>query len=400
MNRVLMLIPEYGEGGAAKVFATHSRDLSPQFDITECTFQAEAEPVYTSQRPNVHLGVCKSYSPLQKVSNFLKRIHRLRRIMKKGDFSLCISHLEGANYVNSFSLGKWRKVLVMHGSIVGDQSLQGVEGWIRSRILIPLACRLADRVLVVSDGIKTDLIGRGVPAHKVVALPNYFQPEQIEALARQPIPNHLDPFFTQNRVICNLARLCLQKNQKSLIKLFSHLKPMGRYKLLFLGSGELLHELVDYARGLQLSVSESPEHTEGFDVLFLGYQSNPFAYMARCALSILTSYNEGFPLALCESIYCRTPIASVDCPTGPRQILASDGQTALPCVSERGVLLPGLEDRSDETRFHQSALTIHAFLEAPHQVEAARESAYSRASQLYSRATVLPSLLDLVRSVT
>lgn len=397
VKRVLMLITEYGEGGAARVFAVHSQDLSPLFDVTECTFQAEPGPVYTTGRPSLALNVAGSTSLLLKAWNFVKRVARLRKIMHQGRFSMCISHMEGANYVNAFSLGNWRKVLVMHGSLVGDQGFRSIVGSLRSRLLIPLACMLADKVLVVSDAMKSELLSRRVPAHKIVSLPNYFQPDQIQTLAHQPIPPGLDTFFGENRVICHVARLSLQKNQKSLLKLFAALKPRGKYKLVFLGSGELLDELVGYARTLSLSVGTAQDPRA--DVLFLGYQPNPFAYLARSSLSILTSYHEGFPLALCESIYCKTPIASVDCPTGPRQILAAELDQTLPYVSDLGILLPSLEDRTDEKLFQQSAGIIHDFLEDQSRLQQVKERAFLRASHLYSRASVLPSFLELLSEI-
>lgn len=190
-----------------------------------------------------------------------------------------------------------------------------------------------------------------------------------------------------------MARLSKQKNQKSLLKLFATLKPLGPYKLLLLGSGELLNDLMAYASSLGLSVADRPAEA---DVLFLGYQPNPFAYLARSSLSILTSYNEGFPLALCESIYCKTPIASVDCPTGPRQIMATAVSQPLPHVGDLGILLPSLEDRGDEVPFQQSASIIHGFLENPGVTHQVKERAFLRASQLYSRSSVLPSLLELI----
>jgi glycosyltransferase involved in cell wall biosynthesis len=56
-----------------------------------------------------------------------------------------------------------------------------------------------------------------------------------------------------------------------------------------------------------------------------GFVDNPYAYMSRAALYVLSSRWEGLPTVLIEALYCGVPIIATDCPSGPREILA-DGQ--------------------------------------------------------------------------
>ncbi len=56
-------------------------------------------------------------------------------------------------------------------------------------------------------------------------------------------------------------------------------------------------------------------------VLFTGVQLNPFALLAKADVYALTSDSEGFPNALIEAMAVGLPCVSVNCKTGPAEIL-------------------------------------------------------------------------------
>ena len=61
------------------------------------------------------------------------------------------------------------------------------------------------------------------------------------------------------------------------------------------------------------------------DVQMPGFVANPYAYMARGAVFVLSSRWEGLPGVLIEALVCGVPTISTDCPGGSREILA-DGR--------------------------------------------------------------------------
>lgn len=59
-------------------------------------------------------------------------------------------------------------------------------------------------------------------------------------------------------------------------------------------------------------------------VILPGYQTNPYPYIKHAKALILTSDGEGLPRVLIESLFLGTPIVSVDCPSGPKEILSGE----------------------------------------------------------------------------
>ena len=71
------------------------------------------------------------------------------------------------------------------------------------------------------------------------------------------------------------------------------------------------------------------------DVLFLGYKSNPFKYLANSDIFILSSIMEGLPTVLLEALACEIPIISTNCETGPKEILESGKYGILTKVKDK-----------------------------------------------------------------
>jgi len=99
--------------------------------------------------------------------------------------------------------------------------------------------------------------------------------------------------------------------------------------------------------GLKTYVWDRDELSESFDVYFLGFQKNPFKFIARSKLFVFPSLWEGFPNALVEAMACGVCVVSSDCRSGPREILTPNidfnYQTQEPEFAQYGVLMPVFE---------------------------------------------------------
>jgi glycosyltransferase involved in cell wall biosynthesis len=59
-------------------------------------------------------------------------------------------------------------------------------------------------------------------------------------------------------------------------------------------------------------------------VILPGFQQNPYAWMGRAALTVLSSDYEGFGRVAAESLAAGTPVVSTACPHGPSEILTGE----------------------------------------------------------------------------
>jgi glycosyltransferase involved in cell wall biosynthesis len=116
------------------------------------------------------------------------------------------------------------------------------------------------------------------------------------------------------------------KNFSLLLNAFSKSKVyQNGTKLLIIGDGSDKDFILTKIAALQLK-----NHVQ-----VLPFQKNitPYIQHARCA--ILTSHFEGFPMAIIESLAVGTPVISVDCETGPKEIIQNNFN---------GLLVPNHDD--------------------------------------------------------
>ena len=59
-------------------------------------------------------------------------------------------------------------------------------------------------------------------------------------------------------------------------------------------------------------------------ILFQSFTPNPFPVVKQAKFTVLTSRYEGFPMTILESLACGTPVISVDCKSGPNEIIKNE----------------------------------------------------------------------------
>lgn len=137
--------------------------------------------------------------------------------------------------------------------------------------------------------------------------------------------------------ILQVSRLAKGKGHEELLEIYALLKQRGlQHKLYFIGDGENRQNLEKLITELGLEQ----------DCFLLGTIENPYPYFKNADLFVHTSEHEGLPTVLLESMACGTPVVSMDCPTGPRDILGQN--------NEYGILIP----MHDKTAFCEAVYNL------------------------------------------
>lgn len=259
--------------------------------------------------------------------------------------SIVISFLHNSNYVNIFSklFKKHKAIITVHNTDLLNPFIYKKKK--RQRLLAKLLYPKADLIIAVSKGVKKSLTELNIPEEKIKIIYNPCPVNEICKKIEEPL-NEYEEIF-KNPVIINVGSLNRQKGQWWLLKIFKELKKnFSDLKLIILGEGILKDYLVKFSEelGLKTFVWNKDRLSSNYDVYFLGFQENPFKFIAKSKLFILSSLWEGFSNVIIEAMACGVPVVSSDCKSGPREILAPDSdfdyQTNEPEFARYGILMP------------------------------------------------------------
>jgi len=188
--------------------------------------------------------------------------------------------------------------------------------------LVRLTYPLADAIVCVSKGVAED-ISQYLPSskrNKIKVIYNPVVSDELYTLANQPVDH---PWFLDKEtpVILAVGRLTKAKDYPTLLKAFSLISKKKNVYLIIIGEGEErknLEELID-----KLDISEN--------IALLGFEENPYKYMKKASVFVLSSSREGFPNVLVEAMTCGLPVVSTDCSSGPNEIIEN---------GKNGILVP------------------------------------------------------------
>lgn len=176
----------------------------------------------------------------------------------------------------------------------------------------------ADLIVATSRGVADDLTRNfGVSPDAMRVLPNPVDLAVVRARAAEPIASG-EQLRTGDPVVVAAGRLADAKNYPLLIDAIARLRARVPARLFILGQGELesslRRQVID--RGLADAVT------------FLGFQPNPWKFIAQGDVFALSSHYEGFGNVLIESMALGVPVVAT-ASAGTRDIIESESNGLL-----------------------------------------------------------------------
>jgi glycosyltransferase involved in cell wall biosynthesis len=320
-------------GGGAERTALRMLDELPRdrYDPTLYLFAREG-PYLDEVDPRVRL-VCA-----ERDAGRLGRFRALRRFLAAERFDAVVSFLSYFTVYAACRLaGPGTKYVISQQTPVSAFLQDADYRWrrpLRRRIFEMVARAVYPRVdLVVasSQGVADDLVSRfGVSRDRAVIVPNPVDIAVVERKAQEPIDASLDG--DGRPVVITAGRLADAKNLPLLMAALEQLASRMSFRAWILGRGELESQVREWVaqRGLQDRVQ------------LLGFQSNPWKFMARADVFVLTSRYEGFGNVLVEAMASGVPVVAT-ASAGTREIVQHERNGLLVDQHESGAVAAAIE---------------------------------------------------------
>lgn len=262
-----------------------------------------------------HIG---ERSTLAKALAFPKLHHRLERSVHAEKLDLVISFMERANILNLLGNQKIPRII----SIRKHLSMGLSDKDPLKRVLVKYGyswlLKRASNINFNSSEAAQDLSAL-YPSNKVpVSVINNFYDENMLQRASAPLTVH-EQALLEGRSIVTCGRLVPVKSHAALIRAFAPVAAnVAGSKLIIVGGGPLKEKLESLIDTLKLRGR----------VFLTGQKTNPYPWVSKGKVFILSSKSEGFPNALLEAMALGRPVISTDCHSGPRELLNPESDPA------------------------------------------------------------------------
>jgi glycosyltransferase involved in cell wall biosynthesis len=225
----------------------------------------------------------------------------------------------GSSLTASWAAGIGAKVVFNQqtpiSAFLGDADYQWRRGWRRAAFTAGSRAvyGAADLIVATSRGVADDLTRNfGVSPDSIRVLPNPVDLAVVRSRAAEPVAT-AERLRSHEAVIVAAGRLADAKNYPLLIDAFAKLRESIPARLVILGQGELDQNLKAQVAARRL----------GDAVRFLGFQPNPWKFIAQADVFALSSHYEGFGNVLIEAMALGIPVVAT-ASAGTRDIVDSE----------------------------------------------------------------------------
>ena len=299
-KKICIVASSLGKGGAERSSALLSFMLfNLGYDIFIVTVLDDIKYAYKGKLFN--LGALKKQN-----DSFFGRINRFKtfkQFLKANQIDVIIDNRSRVQAYREIILTKFiysvPTIYVIHN--FNSEKAFTKYGWINKWLY-------SNKFMTAVSKAATEKFKTDFDLHQIRTIYNGFDFEDIKTLANKTLDLEVPDKFVifYGRIDDHHKNLKLLLEAYKLSDLCHH-----DYKLLILGDGPDYQEITSHVKSLHLE-----EH-----VLFKGFISNPYPYVSKAKYMVLSSRFEGFPMVIPEALGLGVPVVSVDCQSGPNEVI-------------------------------------------------------------------------------
>ena len=189
-----------------------------------------------------------------------------------------------------------------------NSSPAGWEGGQFKKILFKFFLKFAENIIVNSQQFKKEFKKK----FNINTVLIYNPLNKVQIIKKSKKPLKFNFFDDQKSLkIINIARFTDQKDHLTLLKSFEIANKKIKCKLLIMGYGNNKNMINNFIKRKKLTKN----------IKVINFQKNPYNFLKKSDIFVLTSKFEGLPNVLLEAQVLKKFIISSDCPTGPKEIL-------------------------------------------------------------------------------
>ncbi len=329
MKNVMLITPMLHQGGFERICVMTARLLEADYDVTIVVFSMEDIAFDISNLKVINLDLKSRPGRLAKVINVLRRSRKLTKLQKNLNTDVSYSFGMTANIANALTGGAKKKICACH-------SFEEIK----NGRYMKLIGKKADLLFCCAKKM-TDLAVKQYGFSNIETLWNPCDTEEVREQSRKGNKEELTFFEEEKPVFVSMGREDEVKGFWHLLKAFRRVsESLPDAKLAVIGEGSF-EKYKALARELQIEER----------IWFTGLKKNPFPYLAKGKAYVLSSISEGLPNALVEALSLSLPVISVNCLSGPAEILHENWQEAEEkkeyFEADYGILTPAVSQTPD-----------------------------------------------------
>lgn len=264
---------------------------------------------------NVETYSEQQHGLLAKILPLLSKIMWLRKIKKEFNPDYTISTLFSVNFLNVLSGCKGKKIGIFHSPYKQGRALGAIK---YSASLFSYNCiyPLLDKLACVSSEVKQSLrVFPLISQKKVQVIYNIHNVDQIISESNKEVMNEEEKEIFNHPVLLYCGRMDFNKAPDRALKAFAMSNRPVDARIVFVG--------VDKSNLIPILQQIAAEYKISDKLHILGKKANPYPYFKHAHALVSSSYSEGLPGVMIESLILGTPVVTTNSSKGVWEIFST-----------------------------------------------------------------------------